>query len=71
LTVVGLLAFVLGVLSARPACAEITFVSASGPGGTVSNLGITTLFTANDGVNYDANFTALGPIRFTLTIDAA
>ena len=69
LMALGTLALALASASTRPARGDITAVSSSGPGGTVSNLGITTTFSANDSVQFDANFTSLAPIDLTLTVN--
>jgi hypothetical protein len=58
-------------LLARPASAEITAVSASGPGGTVSSLAIETTFTTDDSVQFDADYTSAAPIVLTLTVDGS
>lgn len=65
------LAILLISVSARPASGEITSVSASGPGGTVSSLAVGTTFTALDSVQFDADYTSAAPIVFTLTVNGA
>jgi hypothetical protein len=56
----------------RPAFAsQITSVSASGTGGTVTNLAIGTAFTTNDSIAFKANFTATAPINFAITVNGA
>jgi PEP-CTERM motif len=67
----GILVPAFGILLAGHASAGFTGASASGPGGTVTNLGITTIFTTDDTVLFDANYTAAAPIEFFLTLDGA
>jgi PEP-CTERM motif len=66
-----LLISVCGLLAA-PASAQITSVSAAGPGGTVSSLAIgSTFFGTDDSIQFDANYTSPAPIVFTLTVDGS
>jgi hypothetical protein len=66
---VGILVSAFGILFARHASAGFTGASASGPGGTVTNLAIETTFTTDDSIQFDANYTAAAPIDFFLTLD--
>ncbi len=66
---VGILVSAFGILFARHASAGFTGASASGPGGTVTNLAIETTFTTDDSIQFDANYTAAGPIDFFLTLN--
>jgi PEP-CTERM motif len=70
LVVAVLLISVSGLL-APPASAEITSVSAAGPGGTVSSLAIETTFMTDDSVQFDANYTSPARIVLTLTVDGS
>ena len=71
LTCVGILVSAFSSLFATHASAGFTSVSASGPGGTATNLAITTTFTTNDTINFDANYTSPAPIDFFLTLNGA
>jgi hypothetical protein len=64
----GMLVAVLGVLSAGDASAGILSATASGPGGTVTNIVIDTANVTNDAISFDATYTALAPITFDLTV---
>ncbi len=66
---VGFLVSAFGILLAGHASAGFTAASASGPGGTVTNLAITTTFTTDDSIQFDANYTSQGPIDFFLTLN--
>ena len=65
---VGILVSAFGILFAGHAFAGITGASASGPGGTVTNLAIETTFTTDDSIEFDANYTSRAPINFFLTL---
>ncbi len=65
----GILVSAFGILFARHASAGFTGASASGPGGTVTNLAIGTTFTTDDSIQFDANYTAAAPIDFFLTLN--
>jgi hypothetical protein len=69
----GVLALTFGVLCNRQASAgSITSVSASGPGGTVTDLVIdSSPFGTDDSVGFKANYTALAPIDFTMNISGS
>ncbi len=71
LRLIAMLVSAFAVLSARPATAGFLSVSASGPGGTVSNLQIATTFTTNDTIHYSATYTAQAPIIFSLTLSGS
>jgi hypothetical protein len=64
----GILVSTLGIMFARHASAGITFASASGPGGSVTNLAIGTTVTTDDSIGFDANYTSRAPIDFFLTL---
>jgi hypothetical protein len=64
------LAAAYAVAFAGPARAEITNVTATGPGGTVSPLEIGTIFSTDDAVLFGSDYTAAGPIYLTLTLSA-
>jgi hypothetical protein len=66
---VGILASAFGILLAGHASAGFTGASASGPGGTVTNLAIETTFSTDDSIQFDANYTSPGPIDFFLTLN--
>jgi hypothetical protein len=66
---VGILASAFGSLLAGQASAGFTGASASGPGGTVTNIAIETTFSTDDSVQFDANYTSPGPIDFFLTLN--
>lgn len=67
---VGVLVSTFGILCVQYASAGmITAASASGPGGTVTNRAIDSFASTDDSVRFDANYTALAPINFNLTID--
>jgi PEP-CTERM motif len=70
LAIATLLISMSGLL-ARPASAEITSVSASGPGGTVSSLVIDTTFNTDDSVSFDATYTSAARIVLTLTLNGS
>ena len=70
LAIATLLISMSGLL-ARPASAEITAVSASGPGGTVSGLAIDTMFNTDDSVSFDATYTSAARIVLTLTVNGS
>ena len=55
---------------AFPATAEITNVTATGPGGTVNSLVIGTVLNTDDAVLFGADYTAAAPIYLTLTLSA-
>jgi hypothetical protein len=71
LVVAVLLIISVSGLLAPPASAEITSVSAAGPGGTVSSLAIETTYVTDDSVQFDANYTSPAQIVFTLTVDGS
>lgn len=68
-TYLAVLAFACVVPLARQASADITAVTASGPGGSVTDLAIATDFSPHDSVQFKAVFTSAAPITFDLTID--
>jgi hypothetical protein len=65
------LAAAYAVAFAGPAPAEITNVTATGPGGTVSDLAIGTASTTDDAVQFGASYTSDGLIYFTVTLGHA
>jgi hypothetical protein len=67
----GFLVPAFGVLLAGQASAGFTGASASGPGGTVTNLAIETTFSTDDSIQFDANYTSPGPIDFFLTLNGS
>jgi hypothetical protein len=64
------LAAAYAVAFAGPATAEITNVTATGPGGTVNSLVIATADNTDDAVFYGSDYTAAAPIYLTLTLSA-
>ena len=66
---VGIFVPAFGILFAGYASAGFTGASASGPGGTVTNLAIGTTFSTDDSIQFDANYTSLAPIDFFLTLN--
>ena len=68
---IAILLISVSTLSTRPASAEITSVSASGPGGTVSSLAIESTFMTDDSVQFDADYKSPAPIVLTLTVDGS
>ena len=64
------LAAAYAVAFAGPATAEITNVTATGPGGTVNSLVIGTVLNTDDAVLFGADYTAAAPIYLTLTLSA-
>jgi hypothetical protein len=65
----GILVSTLGIMSAQHATAGIIGASASGPGGSVTNLAIETTVTTDDSIEFDANYTSRAPIDFFLTLN--
>jgi hypothetical protein len=71
-TQLAMVVLTLGAVCAgRASAGMITSASASGPGGTVSNLTIDTANTTDDAVTFHADYTADAPIHFTLNISGA
>src|ERR1700691_3374501 len=68
---IAILLVSVSALSTRPVSAEITSVSASAPGGTVSSLAIESTFMTDDSVQFDADYTSAAPIVLTLTVDGS
>jgi hypothetical protein len=68
---IAILLISVSTLSTRPAFAEITSVSASAPGGTVSSLAIESTFMTDDSVQFDADYKSPAPIVLTLTVDGS
>jgi hypothetical protein len=66
---VGIFVPAFGILFAGYASAGFTGASASGPGGSVTNLAIETTFNTDDSIQFDANYTSLAPIDFFLTLN--
>jgi PEP-CTERM motif len=64
----ALLTAVSVVCILAPAKADITGVMASGPGGSVFDLGIGSVDTTDDAVQFGANYTSDGLIYFTVTL---
>jgi hypothetical protein len=67
--VVSLVAFV-AALSTQGANAEIQLVASGGSGGTTPVLSIVSYFNTDDGVLYNADFTAIAPIDITFQVGA-
>jgi hypothetical protein len=66
---VGILGSAFSISFAGHASAGFISASASGPGGTVTNLAITTVFVTDDNIQFDANYTSKAPIDFFLTLN--
>jgi hypothetical protein len=66
----AVLATAYAVAFAGPATAEITNVTATGPGGTVNSLVIGTVDSTDDAVFYGSDYTAAAPIYLTLILSA-
>jgi hypothetical protein len=66
---VGILVSAFGILFVGHASAGFTSVSASGAGGTVTNLAIATTFSIDDSIQFDANYTSPAPIDLFLTLN--
>jgi hypothetical protein len=67
--VVSLVAF-MAALSTQGANAEIQLVASGGSGGTTPLLSIVSYFNTDDGVLYNADFTAIAPIDITFQVGA-